>query len=132
MSLLLDTHVLIWMALEPKRLSKAATRAIERAASRGGLAISSISLWEVAMLAQQRRLTIPGTVANWLTDLLAGSGVAVLDLSPAIAELSSMFGPDYPKDPGDRLIGATAKQHGLQLVTADKRILDSGQLSCVW
>jgi PIN domain nuclease of toxin-antitoxin system len=131
-SLLVDRHVLIWTALDPKRLSKAATRAIERASSHGGISIASISLWEIAMLAQQRRVAIRGTIANWLTELLTTSGVSVLDLSPSIAELSTSFGPDYPKDPADRIIGATAKQHAMPLVTADSRLLGSGQVSCIW
>ena len=48
--ILLDTHVFLWLCLEPKKLSQPATRAIRRAAATGGVATASITLWEIAML----------------------------------------------------------------------------------
>ena len=48
--ILLDTHVLVMLALDPRRLSKAAARAIARAVAGDGLAIASITLWEIALL----------------------------------------------------------------------------------
>ena len=124
--------MLLWLIGEPKRLSKKARQLIERASARDGLAIASITLWELATLAAQRRISIQGTFANWTSELLAGSGVAVLDLTPTIAELSTSFGPDYPKDPADQIIGATARAHGMPLVTADSRLLECPLLNCVW
>ena len=129
---LIDTHVLVWLALEPKRISKKAHQAIQRATARGGLSIASISLWEIAQLISQRRISISGTITNWTTELLANSGVATLDLTPTIAELSMSFGPDYPKDPADRIIGATARAHSMALVTADARLRDCPLLNCIW
>lgn len=132
MTPLLDTHVFVWLALQPKRISKKARQLIDRANGKGGLAIASITLWEIATLAARRRLVIHGTVASWTTELLANTGVSVLDLTPSIAELSIAFGPDYPKDPADQIIGATARAHGLSLVTADTRLLECPLLKCVW
>jgi PIN domain nuclease of toxin-antitoxin system len=129
---LLDTHVLIWLALEPKRLSKEARRLIERARAKDGLSIASITLWEIATLVTRGRIAVQGTVANWTTQLLATTGVAVLELTPAIAEISTTFGPDYSKDPADQIIGATARAHGLPLITADTRLLECPLLKCVW
>jgi PIN domain nuclease of toxin-antitoxin system len=129
---LLDTHVLLWLALEPKRLSKEARRLVERARTKEGLAIASITLWEIATLVTRGRIAVQGTVANWTTQLLAATGVAVLDLTPVIAEISTAFGPDYSKDPADQIIGATARAHGLPLVTADTRLLACPLLKCVW
>lgn len=132
MTPLLDTHVLLWLALEPKRLSKRATQLIERAGKRDGLAIASITLWEIAMLVARGRVAIQGTTSNWTTELLARSGVAVVELSPTIAELATTFGPDYSRDPVDQLIGATARAHGMSLVTADAKLRESPLLHCVW
>ena len=132
MTPLLDTHVLVWLALEPKRLSKPARKLVERARAKEGLTIASITLWEIATLVTRRRIAVQGTVANWTTQLLATTGVAILDLTPAIAELSTAFGPDYSKDPADQIIGATARAHGLPLITADTRLLECPLLKCVW
>lgn len=132
MTPLLDTHVLIWLALEPKKLSKHARHAIERAGNKDGLGIASITLWEIAALVARGRLSVHGTVANWTTELLARAGVTVFELTPAIAELSTAFGPGYSNDPADQIIGATARNHGMPLVTADSRLLDCPLLKCVW
>jgi len=48
--ILLDTHVLLWLCLEPKRLSRSAATAIRKVVSTGAIGIASISLWEIAML----------------------------------------------------------------------------------
>lgn len=132
MKSLIDTHVLVWLAVEPRKLSKRARQAIERASREGGLAVASISLWEVAMLVARGRLSVQGTVANWLSELLVTTGVAVLDLTPSIAELSTSFGPEYSRDPADQIIGATARAHGLPLITADTMLRDCPLLKCVW
>ena len=68
--ILLDTHVLLWLCLEPRRLSRAATTAIKQAISSGGIAIASISLWEIAMLIALRRLSVRGTPETWISVLL--------------------------------------------------------------
>ncbi len=103
-----------------------------RASARGGMAIASITLWEVAMLVARRRISLNGTAANWTTALLSKTGIAVLDLTPAIAELAVSFGPDYSKDPADQIIGATARGHGMPLITADMRLHESRLLNCIW
>jgi len=79
---LLDTHVLLWLVGEPKRLSRKARQLIERASAKDGLAIASITLWELAKLAALRRISVQGTIANWTTELLTTTGVAVLDPCP--------------------------------------------------
>lgn len=132
MTALLDTHVLLWIAGEHRRLSVKARRFIERAAPKHELAIASITLWEIARLAANRRVTVSGTLATWLTELLASTGVAVLELTPSIVELSIAFGPDYPKDPADQIIGATSRAHGLPLITADTRLHACPLLKTVW
>jgi PIN domain nuclease of toxin-antitoxin system len=120
------------LALEPKRLSKEARKFIERGRTKDGLTIASITLWEIATLVTRGRIAVQGTVASWTAQLLATTGVAVLDLTPAIAEISTAFGPDYSKDPADQIIGATARAHGLPLITADTRLLQCPLLRCVW
>jgi PIN domain nuclease of toxin-antitoxin system len=130
--ILLDTHVLLWLCLEPGRLSRAATTAIRKALAAGGLAIASITLWEVAMMVRLGRLVPRGTPESWLAELVARSGVIVKEITPAIATLATQFSDEFPADPADRLIAATARAEGVVLVTRDARLRRSGALTTTW
>lgn len=128
--ILLDTHVLVWAVSEPKRLSRPATSAISRARKGSGLAIAAITLWELAVLVSCGRIQAYGTVDASVR--LLTEGVAVLPLTPEIAALATQFPDDYPADPADRLIGATARAEGLPLVTRDMKIQGSPLLQTIW
>ena len=128
--ILLDTHVLLWMALEPERLSRAAASAIQQARREGSIFIADISLWEIALLAHRNRITITGTIDAFLYGI--SSPLEVKPITSAIAAMSVTFPDNYPHDPADRLIGATSKVEGLTLVTADRRLRRSPLLSTIW
>jgi PIN domain nuclease of toxin-antitoxin system len=130
--ILLDTHVLAWLVSQPERLSRPAASAIRRARSSDGLAISDITLWELAFLFTRGALRSHGTVESTLRTLVSRSGVNVLPISPEIAALATQFPADYPKDPVDRLIGATARAEGLALITRDEQIRRSPLLKTIW
>jgi PIN domain nuclease of toxin-antitoxin system len=128
--ILLDTHVLVWLTTEPARLSKQASSAIRRASRGGGIAISAISLWELAWLATHGRLQPTGTVEAYLDEI--SSRVAVRPITTKVAALANQFPADYSSDPCDRLIGATALAEGMVLVTKDGKIRDCKQLQTLW
>jgi PIN domain nuclease of toxin-antitoxin system len=130
--ILLDTHVLLWLCLEPRRLSAAATTAIRKALAAGGIAIASITLWEVAMMIRLGRLVPRGTPETWLAELVARSGVVIREITPAIATLATQFPDEFPADPADRLIAATARSDGALLVTRDARLRRSRLLRTAW
>ena len=130
--ILLDTHVLVWTMTEPQRVSRAAVSAIRRGRVGGGLGVSAISLWEMALLFSRGYLRAPGTVEDSIQALLDSSGVTVRPLTPTIAALATQFPGDYPRDPADRLIGATARAEGLTLITRDERIRNSKLLKTIW
>ena len=130
--ILLDTHVLVWLAVEPRRLSRAAASAIRRAAAADGLAIASITLWELAFLFGRGRLRTHGTIETSIQRLLDATGVTVKEITPAVAALSMQFADDFPGDPADRLIAATARAEGLALTTADERMRASRLVRVVW
>lgn len=132
MNVLLDTHVLLWTVGDAKRLSRRARQTIARSSAQGGLGIASITLWEIAQLVERGRLPIVGTTSGWLAELLARAGISILELSPTIAELSTAFGADFPRDPADRIIAATARAHALPLVTADERIRGGSLVKTIW
>jgi PIN domain nuclease of toxin-antitoxin system len=130
--ILLDTHALAWLVAEPERLSRHAASAIRRARLSDGLAIADISIWELALLFSRGVLRASGTPESAVQMVLTESGVQVKPINPEIAALAIQFPDDYPKDPVDRLIGATARAEGLALVTRDERIRSSPLITTVW
>lgn len=128
--ILLDTHALVWWRAQAERLSKPAAAAIRRAQASSGLAIAAVTLWELALLARRGAFEIRGTLQGMLEQLSAG--VTVLPLTAEVAALAAQFGPDYPTDPADRLIGATALSSGLVLVTRDESIRRSKLINTLW
>jgi PIN domain nuclease of toxin-antitoxin system len=128
--ILLDTHVLIWLANEPSKLSRRASEAIQAAGQTGGLAISAISLWELAWLATHGRLDITGTADAFVEKIT--SRTAIRPITPKVAVLANQFPSTYSSDPCDRLIGATALAEGIALVTKDRAIRDCKQIKAIW
>jgi len=130
--ILLDTHVILWVILKPERLSRAATRALRRAERGDGIAISSITLWEIAQLIDAGRIKVNGSTEAFLESLCRRPGVTILEITPEIAALAFRFPPGFTQDPADRLIGATARSHGLRLITRDGHMHDCPLLETVW
>ncbi len=130
--ILLDTHVLVWAVAEPRRLSRPAARAIRRARATDGLGIAAISLWELAVLFARGHLRGQGTTEASIHRMVEESGVAVKPITTSIAALAVQFPDDYPRDPADRLIGATARAEGLALVTRDEEIRKSKLINTIW
>jgi PIN domain nuclease of toxin-antitoxin system len=128
--ILLDTHVVAWAADDPKRLSRKAAAAIRRACRGGGIAVSAITLWELALLVTQGRVQVFGSVETSVRALT--EDMTVIPITPEIAALATQFPDDYPHDPVDRLIGATARAEGIALVTRDERIRRSPLIRTVW
>jgi PIN domain nuclease of toxin-antitoxin system len=128
--ILLDTHVVIWLAFEPDNLSKRAKEAIRTAHLEGGLAIAAITLLELAWLAEKGRVETTLSVESFVR--LCASKMTALPITPEIAARAVGLPESYPKDPQDRLIGATALVEGIELVTHDKKIKKSGMIPIVW
>ena len=115
MRLLLDTHLLLWAAGEPARLSTAARRLMNDAGNE--LMFSAANLWEIAIkrglcrddFQVDPRLLRRGLLDNGYSELPIGSDHAV-----AIDGL-----PLLHKDPFDRILIAQATVEGVTLLTAD-------------
>lgn len=128
--ILLDTHVVVWLAFEPDKLSKGAKEVIRSVRRQGGLAIAGISLLELAWLAEKGRVETTLSVESFVR--LCASKMTVLPITPEIAARAVSFPDSYPKDPQDRLIGATALVEGIDLVTHDRLIKKSGVVPVIW
>lgn len=116
-TVVLDTHVLHWWSAEPDRLSSVARRAIEDAQE---LAIASITWFELAWLATHERIDLSIPIRTWLDGL--SSEVRTIGTTPSIALAAVSLSSTFPGDPADRLIYATAMEHGWPLITKDERL----------
>lgn len=129
--ILLDTHVVIWLALEPDRISKKARTAIEETRQHGeGLAISDMTLLEIAMIASKNRIKLNSTLETFLSEVEVR--FVVLPISGRICVRALALPANYPNDPADRVIAATALVEGIPLLTADAEIQRSKALRTVW
>jgi len=124
-AVLLDTHCWVWMQFgEAEKFNRGARTSIERVARAGGLRVSVISVWEVGMLESKGRLQLKMNCAEWVRQALATPGLALVPLTPEIAIESSRLPGQFHGDPADRLLVATARIGGLQLMTKDDRLLE--------
>lgn len=129
--ILVDTHVVVWLALDQTHLSKNARAAIDDARRNGdGLAISDITLLELATLSSKGRIRLDISLESFLREVEAR--FIVLPISGRACVRALGLPAAYPKDPADRIIGATALVEGLSLLTADRAIRRSRALHTIW
>jgi len=130
-TLVLDTHVWIWLVTDAPELDAAVAVTIGDAARTGSVLVPAIAAWEVAMLARRGRIALAEPAALWVTRALAAPGLALAPLTPEIAVESCNL-PDAADsgavlaDPADRMIVATARIMDGRIVTRDRRILAYG------
>ena len=129
--ILLDTHVVIWLADDETRISKKAEAAIIQARKVGdGLAISAATLLELAMLCSKGRIQLKISLESFMGEV--ESRFVVLPITGRICVQAFDLPANYPKGPVDRIIGATGMVEGLSLVTADRAIRNSRALPTIW
>lgn len=129
--ILLDTHVVIWLALDYARLSAKAQSAIEEARRKDrGLAACGVTLVEIARLASHGRIHVTPDVATFLSDV--ERTFIVLPITANIALQAFELPAGYPNDPVDRIIGATALVEDIPLLTADREIRKSRAIPTIW
>ena len=128
MKLLLDTCALLWLVLEPQRLSATARAAL---AQRGNtLSASAFSALEIAIKFQKQRLTLPSDPTTWFPAVLVAYGIDEVPVTAEIALRAPLVNLPHG-DPADRVIVATALVHGMVVVTGDAHILACPDITVV-
>lgn len=129
--ILVDTHVVVWLAFDQTQLSKNARAAIDGARQSGeGLAICDITLLELAALANKGRIKLNISLESFLQEVEAW--FVVLPISGRACARAVALPETYPKDPADRIIAGTALAEGITLLTADRDIRRSRVLRTIW
>jgi PIN domain nuclease of toxin-antitoxin system len=122
-SLLLDTHVLVWLMFGDVKLGQRVTASIREAARDNRLLLSAITPWEIALLASKKRINLYRDLMEWIREALAMPGLKLVPLEPEIAVASTCLPFEMHADPADRILVATARHLGVTLVTADQSLL---------
>jgi PIN domain nuclease of toxin-antitoxin system len=118
MRLLLDTHVLLWALITPKRLAKDIRSAIENANNE--VLFSAASIWEIAIKATRNKLDL-GVSPDEIAVTAAASGFTELPVrSVAAAHVVKL--PLHHRDPFDRILVAQAITEPATLYTADAQL----------
>jgi PIN domain nuclease of toxin-antitoxin system len=129
--ILVDTHIVVWLAFDQDQISRKARTTIDNARKNAdGLAISDITLLELATLASKGRIRLDISIESFLQEV--ESRFVVLPISGRACARAMGLPASYPKDPADRIIGATALVEGLLLLTADREIRRSRAVQTIW
>lgn len=118
MTVLLDTHALVFAVDNPGKLSPTTVAIIRDVEN--DLVISAITVWELAMLAQKRRLMFDEGVETWTDRALAKLRVRTIPVDGTIFRRTFHLPGFDREDPADRVIVATAVVHDALLVTHDE------------
>ena len=120
MRLLLDTHIWLWSALEPDRISRRVAR--ELTAQANELWLSPISVWELTFLYRKGRAKTPQDIATWVANSVDELRLTEAPITIEVALALSAL--DFPHgDPADHFLAATARVFDLTLVTADRNLI---------
>ena len=131
--IVLDTHALVWWVSDPRRLGSKARRTVEAAVGADdGIAVSSISIWEIAMLVAARRLELTMDVESWIARVESLPGLHFVPVDNVIARRAVTLDGFPHRDPADRFIVATAIGLGASLVTADERLQAYRGVRTIW
>jgi PIN domain nuclease of toxin-antitoxin system len=130
--ILLDTHAWIWWLSAPNELSPKALAAVERGVQESEVYVSSISVWEAALLVERGRLVLSMPFNDWLSRCESLPFLHFVPVDNRIAVRAVHLPGDFHKDPADRIITATAMEKNLLLVTLDRKLRGYPHVRTVW
>ena len=132
MPTLLDTHAWVWWVSGDRRLPASARRVIERDQSRDVLALSMISIWEVAKKVEKGQLRLDRPMADWIDQATAQRGLHLVELTTPIIVESCQLPQPFHGDPADQLIVATARARDFLVLTKDESIRRYQHVRSAW
>lgn len=121
--ILLDTCALLWLSNKQPMASAALEILAEADRTRGGLAVSPISAWEIGQLVAKGRLILPMEPTVWFETALE-AGIDLVQMPPSLLIAASFLPGVMLRDPADRIIAATARALGFRIMTRDRILLD--------
>lgn len=131
--IVLDTHVLVWwLDGNQSKLPMRVMRTIEHELGAGGVAASSISAWEVAMLVRKGKLELSVDVLGWMDAASKIEGFRFVPVDNTVAVKSVELPGEFHADPADRIIVALARELAAPLVTADGKIHTYPHVRTIW
>jgi PIN domain nuclease of toxin-antitoxin system len=116
---LVDTHVVLWLSLEPSRVSSKVLAVL--ADEDTERLLSAASVWELAVKWRSGKLPLPAHPREWTARLMREMVIDPLPVRHDHALLAADL-PDHHRDPFDRLLVAQAQVEGVPIVTADPAI----------
>ncbi|HEY9871565.1 MAG TPA: type II toxin-antitoxin system VapC family toxin [Candidatus Obscuribacterales bacterium] len=126
-TLLLDTHIAVWLASGSSRLKSSTLALVEDCFHRGTLCLSPISAWEIGLLVSKGKLELGQPPLVWFEGFVQKFCPQIIDISPEIAISSSNLPGTFHGDPADRILVATAIACSTAILTADNNMAAYGQ-----
>lgn len=128
----LDTHVIIWRALDPEKIPTKVRHLLDQEEKLRPLRICEVSLFEIAMLMKRGRLNTDLDYLEFIDLILTANDYLVVGINPEIAALAVNFPDHVNKDPADRIILAATIHYKAKLITADTNLRKAEVVTTVW
>jgi PIN domain nuclease of toxin-antitoxin system len=129
---LLDTHAFVWWISSPQKLSKKVRQKIDDAASQQKVYVSSISVWEIVLLAARSRLAFSVAVEDWIMLCESLPFLNFVPIDNHVAIKSNRLPDPLHQDPADRMIIATALILNAILITRDEKLQRYPHVKTLW
>ncbi|MBR0099752.1 MAG: type II toxin-antitoxin system VapC family toxin [Treponema sp.] len=121
MKFLIDTHILIWLAVSPERIPKSAFEIIEN--PQNDLYVSTVTLWEIAIKLSIKKLDLKGLEISDLVQICNEQGIKIVQLPvSAVSKYRILPIKDNHRDPFDRALIALCISDGYVFLTHDSKI----------
>ncbi len=130
--ILLDTHSLLWWVNQEASLSATARAAIATEYPDGHILVSSMTVWEIALLVTRGRIRFSSTLDGWVAGLRNVQALKFIPMDNEIAVSAITLPGEFHKDPADRIIVATARRYNAPIITADEKIKAYPHVRTIW